>query len=275
MFRLTRSAALAAAVLLSLPLVSFAALTTFTGTGTAGTTTARDSFRTAIGGGTVAGANGSFGGIRREINWDGVPDASSAPNNLPLNFFNVNSPRGAVFSTPGTAVQVSANAGVAPIEFDTINPGYSSLFAPFSAQKLFTAISSNTVDVTFFVPGTTTPTTTSAFGSVFSDVDLASVTSIQYFDAASNSLGTFFVPNDQGNETLSFMGVQFDTSIIARVRITSGNTALGAGVNETALIDLVTMDDFIYAEPAAVPEPASLSLLALAATPLLLRRKSR
>jgi hypothetical protein len=28
----------------------------------------RDDFRTAIGGGTVAGANGSFGGVRREIN---------------------------------------------------------------------------------------------------------------------------------------------------------------------------------------------------------------
>ena len=38
-------------------------------------TATRDAFRTAVGGGTVAGANGSFGGIRREINWDGVPDA--------------------------------------------------------------------------------------------------------------------------------------------------------------------------------------------------------
>src|SRR6185437_7101615 len=33
----------------------------------------RDAFRSAVGGGTVAGANGSFGGLRREINWDGVP----------------------------------------------------------------------------------------------------------------------------------------------------------------------------------------------------------
>src|SRR5438132_7110176 len=46
---------------------------------------ARDAFRTDLGGGTVAGANGSFGGVRREINWDGVPDALAAPNNLPAN----------------------------------------------------------------------------------------------------------------------------------------------------------------------------------------------
>src|SRR5688572_24471503 len=50
---------------------------------------------------------GSFLGGRREINWDGVPDTFSSPNNLPANFFNVNSPRGAVFSTAGNGFQVS------------------------------------------------------------------------------------------------------------------------------------------------------------------------
>src|ERR1700693_5155944 len=68
-----------------------------------------DSFRASLG--TLnANVAGSFGSGRREINWDGVPDAQSAPNNLAANFFNVNSPRGVVFSTPGTGFQVSANA---------------------------------------------------------------------------------------------------------------------------------------------------------------------
>src|SRR6184192_2707225 len=53
---------------------------------------------------------GSFGSGRREINWDAVPDAFAAPNLLPANFFNVNSPRGVVFTTAGTGFQVSANA---------------------------------------------------------------------------------------------------------------------------------------------------------------------
>src|SRR5438067_9753998 len=117
------------------------------GSSIASVTPARDNFRTAIGGGTVAGANGSFGGVRREINWDGVPDALAAPNNFPANFFNVNSPRGAIFSTPGSGFQVSANAGVAPIQFDTINPGYSAVFEPFSPQRLFTALGSTITDV--------------------------------------------------------------------------------------------------------------------------------
>src|SRR3954469_14501256 len=94
-------------------------------------------FRTDLGGGVVAGANGSFGGVRREINWDGVPDMFSAPNNMPADFFNVNSPRGVVFSTPGTGFQVSANTGIVPTEFGNINATYPATFATFSPQRLF------------------------------------------------------------------------------------------------------------------------------------------
>ena len=229
----------------------------------AGITPIRDTFRAAVGGGTVAGANGSFGGVRREINWDGVPDAFSAPNAFPGNFFNVNSPRGAVFSTPGTGFEVSANAGVAPTEFDNLNPTYSGTFATFSPQRLFTALGSTVTDVNFFVPGTTTPALTSAFGAIFTDVDVVG-SSIEYFDALNNSLGVFAVPFLLGSETFSFLGVVFDAPVVSRVRIISGNTALGPNDNPGLGIDVAVMDDFIYAEPtatAAVPEPASLLLL--------------
>jgi len=217
----------------------------------------------------------SFGSGRREINWDGVPDALSAPNNLPANFFNVNSPRGVVFSTPGTGFQVSANAGVAPVRFDTINPGYSAIFQTFSPQRLFAALSSTITDVSFFVPGSTTPSFTSSFGAVFTDVDLANTTGIQFFDTQNNSLGTFSAP--VANNGLSFVGVLFDAGEkIGRVRITSGNAALGAGINDLPpTTDLVVMDDFIYAEPAPAPEPSTWVLLASGLALILITRTHR
>ena len=234
-------------------------------------TAVRDQFRDDLGGGTIAGLNGSFGGERREINWDGVPDAFSAPSNLPANFFNSTSPRGAEFSTPGTGVQVSANSGIGPVEFANINPSYSSTFGVFSAQRLFTGVDSNIVDVSFFLPGTSTPALVSGFGAVFTDVDLTSSTKIEFFDGNNASLGLFAVPiGTVDSESLSFLGVSFTESIISRVQITSGNTALGAGIDDGSLLgvdnvaDLVVMDDFIYSEPTAIPpipEPETYAML--------------
>lgn len=180
--RFLATAVIAAATALLLAPAAWANFVTFESAGAdaAAITPTRDGFRLAVGGGTVAGANGSFGGLRREINWDGVPDALSDPNPLPGNFFNVNSARGAVFSTPGTGFLVSANAGLAtPTLF-----GFSSDFQAFSAQKLFTAVNSNITDVRFFVPGTLLATTTSAFAAIFVDVEVAALTRIEFFDAS-------------------------------------------------------------------------------------------
>ena len=242
------------------------------GANAAGIQATVDAFRASLG---VLNPNvaGSFGSGRREINWDAVPNALAAPNSLPANFFNSNSPRGAVFSTPGTGFQVSANAGIALVEFGNIDANYTALFGIFSAQRLFTPIGSNIMDVNFFVPGTLTPAATVGFGSVFTDVDLANTTSIEYFDFFNNtSLGIFFAPDIAGNETLSFLGVSFADSLIGRVRITNGNQILAAGnTNE----DLVVMDEFIYGEPLAVPEPTSLILTMLGGITVALRRHKR
>ncbi len=210
---------------------------------------------------------GSFGSGRREINWDGVPDASAAPNNLAANFFNVNSPRGVVFGTPGSGFQVSANASNpsgTPTLFGNIDPTYPTQFQTFSPQRLFTAVGSTSVDVNFFVPGSTTVSLTNGFGAVFTDVDLANTTSLTFFDASNVSLGTFFVPAQTIDASLSFLGVDFGSAVVSRVRITSGNAALGAGLTDGGGRDLVVMDDFIYGEPtAAVPEPSTWAMMIL------------
>jgi hypothetical protein len=240
-----------------------AALVTFEAAGAnpAAITAIHDAFRTAVGGGNVAGAAGSFGGVRREINWDGVPDAFADANPLPGNFFNANSLRGAVLSTPGTGFLVSANAGQAtPTLF-----GFPGDFQTFSAQRLFTAVNSNITDVAFFVPGTAIAATTSAFAAIFVDVETAGLTRMDFFDQ-SNSL--VFSQNVLvgGNQGLSFSGVVANAGEkFSRIRLTSGlNTITANGALGNALDDVVVMDDFLYAEPnRAVPEPSSLALAGL------------
>ncbi|MDQ2780105.1 MAG: VPLPA-CTERM sorting domain-containing protein [Pseudomonadota bacterium] len=214
-----------------------------------------DAFRASLGP-LNANVAGSFGSGRREINWDGVPVSLAAPNSLPADFFNTNSPRGVVLSTPGTGFQVSGT----PIEFGNIHPSYPGLFAAFSPTRLFTAIGSNVTDVSFFVPGSSVVASVSGFGVVFTDVDLPNVTSLQFFDLSNSLLGTFYAPPTAGiDQGFSFIGVAFSTERIGRVRITAGNQVLG-GVE---VGDLVVMDDFIYSEPGvtAVPEPASMWFL--------------
>jgi hypothetical protein len=238
-------------------------VTSVGGSDAASIQTTVDAFRASLG--TLnANVAGSFGSGRREINWDGVPDAASAPNSLPANFFNVNSPRGVVFATPGTGFQVSANAvnpTSTPIEFGNIDASYPALFRTFSAQRLFTSLGSNVIDVSFFVPGSTTPASTKGFGAVFTDVDLAGITSIQFFGLDDSLLFTGLVaPGTVANESLSFLGVTFtEGNIVSRVRITSGNSALG--LSEASGRDLVVMDDFLYGEPNRVPFPGTLLLL--------------
>ena len=228
-----------------------AALVTFEAAGAnpAAITAARDDFRAAL------------GGVPREINWDGVPDTLADPNLLPGNFFNTTSPRGAVFSTPGTGFLVSANAGGAtPTLF-----GFPNDFQAFSAQRLFTAVGSNITDVTFFVPGTAIAATTSAFAAIFVDVEVAGLTKMEFFDP-SNSL--IFSRNvlAGANQGLSFLGAVANAGEkIARVRLTSGaNTITSNGNLGNPSDDVVVMDDFLYAEPnQVVPEPSSLALAGL------------
>jgi hypothetical protein len=223
-----------------------------------------DAFRAALG--TLnPNTPGSFGTGRREINWDGVPDAFSSPNAFPADFFNANTPgraRGVVFSTPGTGFEVSAdsaNPTLTPTQFGNLNSGFPQRFEPFSQEKLFTAIGSNVIDVQFFIPGSSSPSLTRGFGAVFSDVDLADVSSLSFYDAGDNLLGTFFVPAMLGEETQSFLGVTFDDAIVNRVRIVAGNFQLAPNSSLDAK-DYVAPDDFIYGEP--VPESATWLLLA-------------
>src|SRR5262245_42169305 len=246
---MTKAAVVATALLLLLsPVVASAAPVVFESSGAepADIQASVDAFRAFLGP-LNPNVAGSFPSGRREINWDGVPDAFSAPNNLPANFFNANSPRGAVFFTPGSGFQVSAdnsNPTNTPILFGNLHPAFPLLFSVFSPQRLFTALDSNIVETFFFVPGSPTGATVNGFGAVFTDVNVANSTKIEFLDAAGRVLFTRNVlPGPRAG--LSFLGVGFDAGErIFAVRITSGNR-----VPKLPARDVVVMDDFIYGEP--------------------------
>ncbi|MEO7795265.1 MAG: hypothetical protein ABIV06_10875 [Thermoanaerobaculia bacterium] len=224
----------------------------------AAVTVARDAFRADLGGGTTAGANGSFGGLRREINWDGAPDNVSRPNLLPSDFFNLTSARGAVFfNSHENSFAVSAKTGnptATPVRFADFDPAYETKFTTFSAQRLFISIWDPAYEVRFFVPGTNRPAVVSGFGAVFTDVDIAGLSAIEYFGIDGQSYGRYEVPAAIGDQTLSFLGVTFPGApAIARVVVTSGDVAIDGG-GEPVGHDAVAADDFLYGEPVEVED---------------------
>lgn len=85
-------------------------------------------------------------------------------------------------------------------------------------------------------------------------------------------MGKYFAAAASGNETFSFLGVLFDQRV-GSVRIASGNQVLGG--LETQGGDLVVMDDFLYSEPSAVPEPSTYGTAALALAAFALRMKRK
>ena len=189
-------------------------------------------------------------GGRREINWDGVPAPLTNTDNFPGNFFNVNSPRGVLFTTDGTGFRNTDNG------FVDVNPRYAGEFNTFSPAKLFVAIGSTITDVQFVVAGSNTPALVTGFGSVFADVGRARSTTIEYFDANGDRLLTVAAPRRSDDKGLSFVGAVFDSRVVARVRITSGDTPIGAASFDNVKgprrkSDIVAMDDFIYGEPRA------------------------
>src|SRR6266511_936715 len=209
-----------------------------------------DAFRAALGGALNAPNSPPAASGRREINWDGVPAAVTNIDAFPATFFNVNSKRGVLMSTPGTGLRVDSTV------FASLNAGLATQFRAFSPKKLFAAVGSNQVEVDFKLAGTATNGLVKGFGVVFSDVDRAGSTRIEYFDATGVRIANLEAPAHSGAQGFSFIGAVFDSPIVARVLITSGEAALSATVTDLSAggtKDLVVMDDFVYGEPRPRP----------------------
>lgn len=226
-----------------------------------------DAFRAALGNPNNGNA-GPLGTGHREINWDGAGGVDTTTT-APVNPFNVFlNTRGSQFTTPGIGLtQAPASGGPQgglAVLFN--NPTYGNTFKPFSNLRLFTPVGSNITDALFFFPGSngTVPATVTGFGAVFTDVDQpdgsgpgekrgnrGASTLIQFYGVNGQLLFSSFVPASPGDGSQSFFGVKFNDALIARVRITTGDVALGP--DDDSSNDIVVMDDFIYGEPKALP----------------------
>jgi len=189
---------------------------------------------------------------RREVNWDGVPVANTNNNTFPLDFFNntdAGGPngrkRGLQYVNNGTLVRLDSS------DFSEIDASYANQFEPFSKKKMIVPVGTNVSEIVFKVAGTTTDASVKGFGVIFSDVDDANSTSVEFFNGT-KSLGVFKAPAAAGSAKYSFLGVQFATEKITRLKIISGNAPLAAGVKDVTdggTKDVVAIDDVLYSEP--------------------------
>jgi hypothetical protein len=189
-------------------------------TGTGDITARLTEFRNIIGS-VLNTAPGATGG-RREVNWDAVPAANTNNNAFPADFFNNTDPsasngrkRGLLLANTGTSFRVDST------DFSEIEAIYATEFDAFSPKRTFAYLGTNITEAIFIVPGTNTDASVTGFGVIFTDVDDASSTTMEFFNG-SKSLGVFKVPAKSGSN-FSFLGVHFSEEKITRVKITAGN----------------------------------------------------
>lgn len=189
---------------------------------------------------------------RREINWDAVPD-QFATQRIPSDFFNPTNPGASPSLQRGFKYAADADARISSNAFSDIETTNGNEFSAFSGNKTFTAVSSNLWHVEFEVAGQSRAASVNGFGAVFSDVDNAGSTTMEFF-AGTRSLGVFEVP-EKTTGTHSFLGVYFPGEKVTRVVIRQGNAVIANGVKDVSsggTNDLVIMDDFLYDEPKAI-----------------------
>jgi hypothetical protein len=230
--------------------------TIFSASGTTDVTTRIAEFQTQLGGASNGNTAGTQATGSRAVNWDAaiVP---VFPVGFPGDFFNnLNTAP----PTRGLIVGVSGNnMSASNDDFATLNPNYADDFNAFSTANTFAPLSSNVLWARFEVPAATgVAAGVTGFGAIFSDVDVAGSTTLEFFNG-NVSLGTFEAPVRTDANGHSFLGVSWgDGQKVTAVKLTLGQAALGATVEDVSdggANDLVIVDDFFYGEPAVVGTP--------------------
>jgi hypothetical protein len=191
-------------------------------------------------------------GVHRQVNWDSVAGTDDQVTYIQPDAFKSDG-----LYLLASKLGVSEHQSLPVLGehyFSSINSSYANTFAPFSGEKLFAPIDSNVTGVVFLIPGSTDAGRVPGFGAVFSDVDTAGATHVQYFAADGTQLLDQPVPTGK----FAFAGASFtEGAVVTAVRITTGNASLSTTVSDSASTDVVAMDDFVYGEPIPAPPPPS------------------
>ena len=103
-------------------------------------------------------------------------------------------------------------------KFSHVNSQAATEFTAFSGNKIFANIAAIDWPVGFQVAGEITPASVSAFGMIFSDVDIEGSVSLEFFEGE-KSLGKFFAPPHDATSKFSFLGLQFQNKKITSVKV--------------------------------------------------------
>jgi hypothetical protein len=215
-------------------------------------------------------APGSFA----EATFDDLPASSSATTHS----FSLTSGGVNLLAFAGTQLWLSAGTATGAGEnllFGDVSPQYPQTFQAFSSPSLLAA------GLPLGVIIIQRPAGANAFGAVFSDVDfeggarfegLINTPSLQ---PALTAPFSFNIPASPGQKMFSFFGVifvGFETINVVAVRL-PGLLEQSALPGESQLRDFIAVDNIIIG--AAVPEPSSFVLSAMALAGFLLNLKTR
>jgi hypothetical protein len=235
-----------------------------TGGDNASTAQALAAFETAVGGPKNTAPSPQQGGFRT-ITWDGVKVDGTD---------NVAGPNSTTVITPGHTVGIpldrfqgqgvffGAVYAVSNDGFVDVNPNAANLLPAFSPNNTFAMFNDNGIDFKFVAPSATNTALVSAasrgFGAVFENVQQPGTT-IQYFHG-STLLDTVNVPVSATPGAQEFAGELFTQPVVTNVLLTLGNgvifkfdgTTVTPGGPNTATNNLVSVDDWAFAEPVPI-----------------------
>lgn len=191
-------------------------------------------------------------GSRRNINWDAVPVPANSTIAIPADFFLASRQIILDPDFPADELLVSND------EFGDLNANYPENFPFFSPQINFKYKEDDGQPNVFRLADLKTPGAISGFGVIFTDVERANASGLEFLDSEGNEIDTVYAtPGPNGGQ--QFLGVIYSKPVVAEVDVLMGQKGDEFGEVEDLTnggsADVVVVDDFVFqAATTAIPE---------------------